>query len=182
MRKEKRRLVGVFALIVMLGAAQAFAQDDPEEKEGTKIGPVDFHVVPEIGAGVLLRDDQIIEFDASDAFVLFRIPGLRFPGWNETVTGLQIELTSVPSPAPGSALRYDIVSYTRTKIAGPAYTGANVRIAQGTTDTPADLGARVMPVIGIRMFTISEHVPFSFEVELFDQNRPVKAAIIITWQ
>ena len=173
-----RLVCGLFVLL-MLSGVEGLAQ---VANEDTKLGPVTFHVVPELGAGVLLRDDQVIGFDASDGFFMVRIPGLRFPGWNQTVTGVQVEFTQAPTATPGAALRYDILSYTRTKVAGPMFTGANLRIARGTTDTGTELGARVMPVVGVRMFTIAERVPFVLEVELFDQNRPVKALIIVTWK
>lgn len=174
----------LFLLLVafLFLSAPALSQGDRPivEMVTEKAGPIEFHVIPEVGAGVLLRDDQVVSFDRSDAFVIVRIPGLRFPGWNETSTGLQLELSDTPGLDRG--IRYDIISYTRTKIAGPAYTGANVRFARGTTDIGTELKARVMPVVGIRMFTIAEHVPCSLEIELFDDNRPFKAAMILTWE
>lgn len=145
-----------------------------------KAGPVEFHIVPEIGAGVFLEDDQVVSFPGTDAFFLFRLPGLQFPGWNQTVTGVQVELSDAPAGTKG--VRYSILSYTRTKVVGPAYTGANVRIAQGASEVGTELDARVMPVVGLRMLTIAERVPFFLEVEFLDNNRPVKASLILTWE
>lgn len=174
-------MFGAFLLFAFTG----LAQEAPEEDKAPRVqmiteqaGPIEFHVIPEFGAGVLLRDDQTITLDMSGFFLLVRIPGLRFPGWNETTTGLQVEL----SDAPGRMIRYDIMSYTRTQIAGPAYTGANVRFLLGVTEIAAEFRVRVMPVIGIKLLTIAEHIPFSLEVEFFDSNRPFKAAIVISWE
>lgn len=171
-------------LAVVLLAAPAMGQEDPPAPEdeprvvsaSAKAGPIEFHVLPEIGAGLSLNSEQIIDSD-SDGFFIVRIPGLQFPGFNETTTGIAVELTA----ANGSGVRYDIVSYTRTKIAGPAYTGVNIRIATGTEDGAA-FQTRAMPVIGLRLLTISEHVPFFLEIEFLDTNRPVKASLIITWE
>ncbi len=171
---------GAFSLFAFPG----LGQEEPEEEAPRvqmiteQAGPLEWHVIPEFGAGVLLRDDQTIALDLSGLFILARIPGLRFPGWNETTTGLQLEL----SDAPGRVIRYDIFSYTRTKIAGPAYTGANLRFIRGATEIGAEFKVRIMPVIGIKILTIAGHVPFSLEVEFFDDRRPFKAAIVISWE
>ena len=175
-------------LVFVLLTAPAIAQDDPPPPEeeprvvsaSAKAGPIEFHVLPEIGVGLLLKDDQIItRGSASDSFFVFRIPGLQFPGFNETTTGIQIEF-SAPSGVAG--IRYDIVSYTRTKIAGPAYTGANIRIAAGDSSLGASFQTHVSPIIGIRFMTIAGHVPFFLEFEFLDTNKPVKASFIVTWE
>ncbi len=178
----------LFALALL--AAPAFAQEenppptieDPPKvtTKSAKAGPIEFHIVPEIGAGVFLEDAQVVSFGGNDAFFLFRIPGLQFPGMNDTVTGIQVEISDAPPGVKG--VKYDILSYTRTKIAGPAYTGANIRIAQGASELGAAFNARIMPVVGLRMWTVAEHVPFFLEVEFLDNNRPVKASLIITWE
>ena len=178
----------LFALALL--AAPAFAQEEkppPTIEDSPKVttksakaGPIEFHIVPEIGGGVFLEDDQVVNFGGNDAFFLFRIPGLRFPGMNNTVTGIQVELSDAPPGVVG--VKYDILSYTRTKIAGPAYTGANIRIAQGASELGATFNPRIMPVVGLRMWTVAEHVPFFLEVEFLDNNRPVKASLIITWE
>lgn len=168
-------------MALMFLARSSMAQDEKGKMPvAAKAGPIAFHVVPEIGAGIFLEDDQVVSFGGTDGYILFRIPGLNFPGMNETVTGVQVELSQAPAGVTG--VRYDILSYTRTKIAGPAYTGANIRIAGGTSETGADLGARVMPMVGLRLWTISDHVPFFLEVEFLDTNRPVKAALVLTWE
>lgn len=173
----------------VLVAMPCFAQDTPEPEAteeqrivsaGVKAGPIEFHVLPEIGVGLLLRDDQIISGSASGAFFIVRIPGLQFPGVNQTTTGIQVELTSPPAGVAG--IRYDIVSYTRTKIAGPAYTGANIRIASGGSSLGASFSAHVSPIVGIKILTIASHVPFFLEFEFLDTNKPVKASLIVTWE
>ncbi len=176
------KITKLFLAFVLLAAMAIAQEDDPPEQDprvvsaSAKVGPIQFHVLPEIGAGLSLNSEQIIDSD-SDAFFMVRIPGLQFPGFNETTTGIAVELTA----ANGSGVRYDIVSYTRTKIAGPAYTGVNIRIATGTADGAA-FQTRAMPVIGLRLLTISDHVPFFLEVEFLDTNKPVKASLIITWE
>lgn len=164
----------------------ALAQNEPDDPQPkvtsreAKIGPIEFHVVPEIGVGVFLEDDQVVSFGGNDSYFIFRIPGLQFPGMNNTAAGVQVELSDAP---PGSkGVKYDLVSYVRTKIAGPAFTGANIRIVRGGSELGAAIDARVMPVVGLRMWTIGGHVPFSLEVEFLDNNRPVKASLIITWE
>lgn len=167
-------------IISFVLALTASAEAQKVTTNSAEAGPVKFEIVPEIGAGVFLQDSQTVSFGGTDAFFLFRLPGLQFPGMNQTVTGVQVEVSDASPGVKG--VKYDILSYTRTKIAGPAYTGANVRIAQGSSETGAALDARVMPVVGLRLLTISEHVPFFLEVEFLDNNRPVKASLILTWE
>ena len=171
-------LIGVF--LVLSGALLAGAQEPEDPEPRAVAGPIEFHVVPELGAGVLLRDDQTINLSGTDGYFVVRLPGLIFPNWNGTTTGIQVEFSRVPGVEAG--IRYDILSYTRTKIAGPAYTGANIRIARGTSREGAELSGRVMPIVGLRILTIAERVPVSIELELLDQDRPIKAAVYITWQ
>lgn len=176
-----------FVLGALLVAVPAFAQTTPPDHDkpnvtskSVTVGPIEFHVVPEIGAGIFLEDSDVVSFGGTDAFFLLRIPGLLFPNWNGTETGVQVELSDAP---PGTlGLRYSILSYTRTKIAGPAYTGVNIRIARGASEAGAEFSAKVTAVVGLRMWTIGGHVPFNLEVEFADDNRPLKAALIITWE
>ena len=97
-----------FLLTLALLCAPALAQEDDSPGEtnenppkvatnSTKAGPIEFHIVPQIGAGVFLEDDQVVRFGGTNGFFLFRIPGLRFPGMNDTVTGV----TSVIVTSPG---------------------------------------------------------------------------------
>ena len=175
-------------LALLLAGAPVVAQDEPAPPEAkpnvttksAKAGPIEFHVVPEIGVGIFLEDRQVVSFGGSDALFLFRIPGLLFPNMNETTTGIQVELSEAPPGILG--VKYQILSYTRTKIAGPAYTGINVRLVRGASELGAELSARATAVVGLRMWTVAEHVPFFLEVEFLDDNRPLKASIIITWE
>ena len=175
-------------VLALLLAANTFAQTPPDDDDkppnvtskSVQAGPIEFHVVPELGAGVFLEDSQVVSFGGTDAFFLFRIPGLIFPNWNGTETGFQVELSDAP---PGTlGVRYSIMSYTRTKIAGPAYTGVNIRLARGASEIGAEFSAKATAVVGLRMWTIGGHVPFNLEVEFADDNRPLKAALIITWE
>lgn len=149
---------------------------DPK-KEETKLGPIQFHVMPEIGVGLLLSEDQSIRPD--DAFFMFRLPGLVLPNFNATSTGIQVQVT-------GS--KYSLLSYSRTKIAGPAYAGGNIQIATGSINASSgeeegtSLDGDVMAVIGLKILTLFEKVPVKFEMELFENNRPVKALVILTWE
>ena len=178
-----RLTLSLLALAFCASPTLAQDEDDPPPKfdtSSTRAGPVEFHVMPEIGVGVFLEDDQVIRAGGTDAFFLVRIPGLRFPGINGTVTGIQVEFSQTTAGALG--IQYDILSYTRTKIAGGAYTGANIRIVQGASEIGAAVDPRIMPVVGLKMWTVAERVPFFLEVEFLDNNRPLKASLIITWR
>ncbi len=191
----QRRRQALFALVFALAlvVAQASAQTPPPPPPPSPIedtprvtsksasaGFVEFHVVPEIGVGIFLEDSQVVTFGGNDVYAMFRLPGLFFPKMNETTTGFMVEFSQTPVGTFG--VRYDILSYTRTKIAGPAYTGVNIRIATGASEVGAELSGRVMPVVGIRLMTIAEHVPVLFEVEFLDDNRPLKVMLVLTWE
>ena len=74
----KRLLVFLVAFLLFF-LAPAAAQEDEDrplvEMTKASAGPIEFHVIPEIGAGILLRGDQTLTFDRSDGFFLVRIPG-----------------------------------------------------------------------------------------------------------
>ena len=184
MKKLVRRL-SVVVGVLFLVAAHAGAQDSPPDDDdkpnvtakSVQAGPIEFHVVPELGIGIVLEDSQVIAFGGTNAFFLVRIPGLQFPQMNKTSTGVQVEFSNVPG-----GVRYDILSYTRTRVAGPVYTGFNARIAKGASGLGAALSGQLTPVVGFHLLTISNHVPFFFEVEFAAENRPVKAEMIITWE
>lgn len=170
-----RALVTLIA--ALLFSTTTFAQRalDPK-KEETRLGPIQFHVVPEIGGGIFLQDNTI-QLNSNMGFFMVRLPGLVLPNFNNTSTGFQVEF----SAASASGIRYTISSYSRTKLAGPMYAGGNIRIASGE-GSQGSFDADVSAVVGIKLMTIGEHVPVNFEIELMENNRPVKALIIITWE
>lgn len=156
------------------------AADDPllATAEPKKAGPVEFHVIPELGAGVFLQDN-VIEFSKNTGFVMIRFPGLVLPNFNGTSSGLQFEFMNAPV---GLGVEYSILSYTRTKVAGPMYTGGNIRIARGFSSEGAAFDAEVTAVIGLKLLTLGGHVPIKLEIELLEQDRPVKALLVLTWE
>lgn len=163
-------------LILLLFAVSAFAQGKLDlKKEETRFGPIEFHVIPEVGVGLLLQDDTI-QFDSNMGFFMVRLPGLVLPNFNSTATGLQVELSTSPL-----GVHYTFKSYTRTKLAGPMYAGGNVQIASGRSSS-ASFDADITAVIGLKLLTIAEHVPVNLEVELWENERPIKALLIITWE
>lgn len=160
-------------------AGSGLAEGRPQVQ--AKVGPVEFYVIPEIGAGLSLTEAQTIEISPENAFVLIRIPGLKLPDFNDTATGVQVELSKVAG-LDGVVARYEVVSYTRTKVAGPMFTGANIRVAIGTNDIGTKFDGRVMPVVGFEMLSFGGHVPISLEIELLAQSRPVRVALIVGWR
>lgn len=162
----------------------AYAQEDPPEEtpkvtsREVTVGPVQFHIVPEIGVGLFLKDDQVVDFFGNNGYYIFRIPGLQFPSVNGMGTGIQFEFSDAPAGVSG--VRYDISSYTRIKVAGPVYTGVNIRLFQGVTELGGEVSTRVIPVVGLRFLTIAERVPFFIEFEFGDNDRPLKASITFT--
>ena len=84
--------------------------------------------------------------------------------------------------APVLLLDYSVLSYARIKLAGNTYTGANVRLFHGSAKAGGEFSLRAMPIVGLRLLSVANHIPIFFEVEFFGDRRPVKAALILTWE
>ena len=157
----KKIAITIFAS--MLSTA-AFAQDKP----------VDFHIVPALGAGIYLEDSETKPV-SNNGFFLVRVPGLILPGFFDTSVGMQVELSKAPN------VEYAILSYARFSITDHVSAGANVRLWRGG-EGRTESALRVTPVVSFRLLTVADRVPLFLEAEFLDDQSPVKVALIITWE
>ncbi len=178
MRGKLKRLVKLMFVIIAgltCTAGNAAAAEDPS----VQAGPLDFHVVPAIGAGVFVEDSDAESSITNNGYFLVRIPAFVFPRLNDASAGVQVELSNAPRLR---GVDYSVLSYARIKLAGNTYTGANVRLFHGAAKAGAEFSLRAMPVVGLRLLSVANRIPIFFEVEFFGDRRPVKAALILTWK
>ncbi len=178
MRGKLKRLVRFTLIIAGLTCCivgdVAAAEDPP-----VQAGPIDFHVIPAIGAGVFVEDSDAESSVTNNGYFLVRIPAFVFPRLNDASAGVQVELSNAPRLR---GVDYSVLSYARIKLAGTTYAGANVRLFHGAAKAGAEFSLRAMPVVGLRLLSIANRIPIFFEVEFFGDRRPVKAALILTWE
>ncbi len=177
MRGKLKRLVRltlVIAGLTSIAGNTAAAEDPP-----VQAGPIDFHVVPAIGAGVFVEDSDAESSVTNNGYFLVRIPAFVFPRLNDASAGVQVELSNAPRLR---GVDYSVLSYARIKLAGNTYTGANVRLFHGAAKAGGEFSLRAMPVVGLRLLSVANRIPIFFEVEFFGDRRPVKAALILTWK
>ena len=155
-------------LLILALATPALAEDPPVVK---------LHVIPEVGYGVFLESDQVISADTS-SYLFVRLPGFVLPSTRGTSTGAHVEFS--PSK-DGTGIQYTISSYTRVPLTDTLYTGALVRIAVGSGGS-GGFDARATPFIGMKLATFAGRVPVSLEVEFLDNDRPVKAGLVLSWK
>ena len=167
-----KQLFPILALILAL-ATPAIAADSP-----TIELPIELHVIPELGYGVFLADDQVITPAGLPNYFFVRLPGFVFPGLRNTSSGAHIEFS--PSKS-GPGVQYSISSYTRVPLTETLYTGALIRIAQGTGGT-GGFDARATPIVGMKLATFGGRVAMSLEVEFLDNGRPIKSGLVLTWK
>ena len=152
----------IFASIL---ATAAFSQDSK---------PVDFHIVPALGAGIYLEDSETKPV-SNNGFFLLRVPGLNLPSFFNASLGAQFELSKAPD------VEYAILSYARFNFTDHVSAGANVRLWRGGEGRTAS-ALRVTPVVGFRLLTVAGRVPIFLEAEFLDDQSPVKVALIVTWE
>ncbi len=177
MRGKLKRLVR-FTLIVA-GLTCCIVGDVAAEDPPVQAGPIDFHVVPALGAGVFVEDSDAESSVTNNGYFLVRIPAFVFPRLNDASLGVQVELSNAPRLR---GVDYSVLSYARIKLAGNTYAGANVRLFHGAAKAGAEFSLRAMPVVGLRLLSVANRIPIFLEVEFFGDRRPVKAALILTWK
>ncbi len=178
MRGKLKRLVKLMFVIIAgltCTAGNAAAAEDPP----AQAGPIDFHVVPAIGAGVFVEDSDAESSVTNNGYFLVRIPAFVFPQLNDASAGVQVELSNAPRLR---GVDYSVLSYARVRLTRSAYAGANVRLFHGAWKTGAEFSPHATPVVGLRLLSIAGRVPVFLEAELFGDRRPVKAALILTWK
>ena len=157
-----RKLATTFACLL---SASAYAQDPK---------PVDFHIVPAVGAGIFLEDSETKSV-SNNGYFLVRVPGLVLPGFFDTSVGTQVELSKAPN------VEYSILSYARFSLTDHISAGANVRLWRGG-EGRTEYAPRVTPVVGFRLLTVAGRVPLFLEAEFLDDQSPVKVALVVTWE
>ncbi len=176
--KKKLKCLVRFTLIIT-GLTCCIVGDVAAKSPPVQAGPFDFHVVPAIGAGVFVEDSDAESSVTNNGYFLVRIPAFVFPRLNDASLGVQVELSNAPRLR---GVDYSVLSYARIKLAGNTYTGANVRLFHGAAKAGGEFSLRAMPVVGLRLLSVANHIPIFFEVEFFRDRRPVKAALILTWK
>ena len=156
-RKRLRRLAGLIVAVggLAISAGNAAAAEDPP----VQAGPIDFHVVPAIGAGVFFEDSEGESSITNNGYFLVRIPAFVFPRLNDASLGVQAELGRAPKL---QGVEYSVLSYARIRLTKAAYVGANVRLFHGASKTGTEFSLHATPVVGVRLLTIVEARPASF--------------------
>ena len=165
---------------LILFPSWASAQDTDDrllavQKQEAKVAFVEFHVIPELGLG-LFFDEELIEVQPDNWLGLVRFPGIVLPNLNQTATGFQLEFAKAPSDMDG--VNYSIWSYTRTKVAGPVYTGLAVRIMLGNSSIGGNLDAETLGILGFDFFTVFDTAKFSIETQIGKQK---KAFVVVSF-
>ena len=174
--KLKRLVTRMFVVAGLTCAAGgAAAAEDPP----VQAGPIDFHIVPAFGAGLFFEDSDVESSITNNGYFLVRIPAFVFPRLNDASLGVQAELGRAPKL---QGVEYSVLSYARIGLTKAAYVGANVRLFHGASKTGTEFSLHATPVVGVRLLTIAKRVPLFLETEFLGDRRPVKAALILTWQ
>ena len=173
--KTKTFIIAILLLAATILATAAFAQE-PKEVAPAPEGPkqVDFHIIPAVGAGLFFEASGTAAV-SNNGYFLVRVPAIVVPSFFDLSAGLQVEVSNAPN------IEYAVLNYARFNFTDHVYAGANVRFWRGGGGS-TEYALRASPVVGFRLLTLGGHIPLFLEAEFLDDQSPVKAALIITWE
>ena len=168
----------VFLLLItaaLLFSNRIFADEDEDKSDDP--GLLEFHTTPAVGFGAALSSEDIGgDLNRENFFGLVRLPVFRLPNQADTTVGVQVEF----SDGAPSGIRYEVQGFVRLDLWNLLF-GSNIRLLDGTELQGTKYAFYLTPVVGIKLATLAQRIPIIVEVEFLGDERPVKVALVASW-